>query len=280
MNGLVLEGGAMRGMFTAGALDVMMESGLTFDGAAGVSAGAVFGCNIKSRQIGRVIRYNKRFCRDWRYGSFRSLILTGDLYNARFCYDTLPYELDLFDTPTYRNNPMSFYVVTTDMSTGTACYHDCRVGDGEDMQWFRASASLPVVSRPVILEGKPMSDGGASDPIPIRFLESKGYDRNVVLLTQPAGFVKKQLSHFGMIKRLLRKWPEEARALENRPDLYNETTRYVAEAEAAGRAFVIRPPEPLGIGSTCRDPEDLERVYRIGRRTCEAVLPELRAFLQ
>ena len=279
MNGLVLEGGAMRGMFTAGVLDVMMENGITFDGAVGVSAGATFGCNIKSEQPGRVIRYNKRFCRDWHYGSMRSLLLTGDLYNAKFCYDTIPYLLDIFDLKAYRKNPMHFYVVTTDMKNGKACYHECRVGDGEDMQWFRASASLPIVSRPVMLDGVPMSDGGASDSIPIRFMEEQGYDRNVVLLTQPEGFVKEQMSHFGMIKRLLHKWPEEVRLLESRPARYNETLEYIAEAEAAGRAFVIRPPEPLAIGSTCSDPEELERVYQIGRKTGEEVLPALRDFL-
>ena len=118
MNGLVLEGGAMRGMFTAGVLDVMMEHDITFDGAVGVSAGATFGCNIKSKQIGRVIRYNKAYCKDWRYGSIRSMLLTGDLYNSKFCYNTIPYQLDLFDLKTYRANPMHFYVVTTDMSTG------------------------------------------------------------------------------------------------------------------------------------------------------------------
>lgn len=279
MNGLVLEGGAMRGMFTAGVLDVMMENGITFDGAVGVSAGATFGCNIKSEQVGRVIRYNKRFCRDWHYGSLRSLLLTGDLYHAKFCYDTIPYQLDLFDLKAYRKNPMRFYVVTTDMKNGKACYHECRVGDGEDMQWFRASASLPVVSRPVILDGVPMSDGGASDSIPIRFMEEQGFDRNVVLLTQPEGFVKQQMSHFSLIKHLLRKWPAEVSLLETRPERYNETLAYIAEAEAAGRAFVIRPPEPLGIGSVCQEPDELERVYRIGRRTGEEVLPALRAFL-
>ena len=140
--GLVLEGGAMRGMFTTGALDVFMENGITFDGMLGVSAGATFGCNFKSKQIGRAIRYNKKYAHDRRYCSFYSLFTSGDLYNAKFCYDELPNELDLFDYETFDNNPMEFYVGTTDADTGEPLYHkitDSRKG----MDWIRASASMP-----------------------------------------------------------------------------------------------------------------------------------------
>ena len=106
--GLVLEGGAMRGMFSAGVTDVLMENKIEFDGAIGVSAGATFGCNYKSKQPGRAIRYNKRFCKDWRYSSFKSLIKTGDYYGADFCYNELPNKLDIYDVKTYRENPMPF----------------------------------------------------------------------------------------------------------------------------------------------------------------------------
>ena len=144
--GLVMEGGAMRGMFTAGVIDILMENNIEFDGAIGVSAGASFGCNFKSRQIGRVIRYNKRFCRDKRYCSLSSLIKTGDLYGAEFCYRTLPDELDLFDVKTYSANPMPFYVVVTECDSGRPVYRAINKGDHEDLDWMRASASMPVVS--------------------------------------------------------------------------------------------------------------------------------------
>ena len=120
--GLIMEGGAMRGMFTCGVIDVFMEQNIEFDGAAGISAGAVFGCNYVSRQIGRPIRYNKRFCKDPRYCSIRSLLKTGDLFGAKFCYDDLPNELDPFDNETYDSNPMAFYAVCTDVETGKAIY--------------------------------------------------------------------------------------------------------------------------------------------------------------
>ena len=189
--GLIMEGGAMRGMFTAGVIDVLMEAGVCFDGAIGVSAGAVFGCNYKSRQIGRVIRYNKTYCQDPRYVSFRSLLRTGDIYGEEFCYHELPDRLDPFDVKTYEENPMDFYVVCTDVETGKPVYHNCLKGDAEDIQWMRASASMPALSRFVNLDGHMLSDGGTADSIPVRFFESIGYERNVVILTQPEGYVKK-----------------------------------------------------------------------------------------
>ena len=130
--GLVLEGGAMRGMFTAGVLDVLMEHGIVLDGAIGVSAGAVFGCNYKSHQIGRVIRYNTQYCNDKRYASFGNLLRTGNLYSEQFCYHTVPEKLDVFDTKAFAENPMDFFVVCTDVRTGDPIYHKCRTGDAED----------------------------------------------------------------------------------------------------------------------------------------------------
>ncbi len=269
----------MRGMFTAGVTDVLMEQGIEFDAGIGVSAGAVFGCNIKSRQIGRAIRYNLRFCKEWRYCSVRSLLFTGDLYGADFCYNRLPYELDLFDLETYAANPMKFYVVCTEMQTGQAAYQELPDGGGVDMDWFRASASMPVASRPVRIGDKEYLDGGISDSIPLAYMEGLGYDRNVVVLTQPEGYRKGPLKMLRLIRFLLRKYPAVCRALETRPDRYNEQLAYVEEKAKAGEIFVIRPPEALGIGPIEHDPEEKKRVYEIGRRTMEEQLEGLKAFL-
>lgn len=277
--GLILEGGAMRGMFTEGVLDVMLEAGITYDGAIGVSAGAAFGCNFKSHQIGRALRYNKTYCRDKRYCSLRSLLLTGDLYNADFCYRILPQELDIFDTKTYQADPMAFYAAATDVATGRAVYQRLDTGEGEDLQWFRASASLPIVSRPVRIGGGLYLDGGIADSVPLRFFESLGYTKNVVLLTQPKGYRKKQKALMPLYRRLLRRYPALAAAVEDRPRVYNETMAYIEEKEKSGQIFVIRPPESLRIGASEKDPDELQRVYDIGRRTGEAVLSDLKAYL-
>jgi predicted patatin/cPLA2 family phospholipase len=169
--GLVLEGGAMRGLFTAGALDVFMERGITFDGLIGVSAGACFGCNYKSGQIGRVIRYNKRFARDPRYCSWRSLFTTGDLFGAEFCYRELPKKLDVFDAAAFEANPMEFHIVATDAATGKPVYKRLDRADDTALDWIRASASMPIVSRPVEIDGRKYLDGGLSDGIPLKYFE-------------------------------------------------------------------------------------------------------------
>ncbi len=189
--GLVLEGGGMRALFTVGVTDVLMENGITFDGAIGVSAGAAFGCNYKSCQPGRAIRYNTRFAKDKRYCSMSSLIRTGDLFGADFCYKRIPRDLDKFDDEAYDNNPMEFYVVCTDIETGAPVYKSCPVSDEVMLEYIRASASLPLISNIVEIDGKKLLDGGITDSIPLKCFESIGFDRNVVILTQPKDYVKK-----------------------------------------------------------------------------------------
>lgn len=278
--GLILEGGAMRGMFTAGVTDVWMEHGVTFDGAIGVSAGAVFGCNYKSGQIGRVIRYNKKYCRDPRYVSLRSLVLHGDVYGEEFCYHELPEKLDVFDTDAYCANPMEFYVTCTNVKNGEPVYHRCDRGDGEDIQWMRASAAMPVLSKFVEIGGYTLSDGGTADSIPVRYFESIGYKQNVVILTQPEGFVKQPNRFLPLMRIALRKSPALLHALEIRHTKYNETLAYIKEQEAVGNLLVIRPESILEIGVVERRPEELERVYQLGRREGVKRLREVQDFLR
>lgn len=280
MRGLILEGGAMRGMFTCGALDVFMEQGIVFDGMIGVSAGAVFGCNYKSRQPGRALRYNKRYCTDKRYCSFDSLLRTGDLYNAEFCYHTLPTELDVFDTAAFQENPMAFYVTCTDVTTGKPVYHRCDNGDGEDILWMRASASMPLVSRVVEIGEKKLLDGGIADSVPLEYMESLGYRGNVVILTQPLDYMKKPNNLVPLARTLLRKYPKMVEAMADRHLRYNQATAAIREKEEKGTVFVLRPPEALRIGSMEKNPEELERVYQIGRKTALDRLPALKAYLK
>lgn len=275
-----MEGGAMRGMFTAGVLDVWMENGVDFDGAAGISAGAVFGCNLKSRQIGRAIRYNKKYCGNPAYCSVRSLLKTGDLYGAEFCYHEIPYKLDPFDVKTYRENPMEFYVGTTDVDTGKPVYFRCDTGDDRDLTRMRASASMPVASRIVETDGYRLLDGGIVDPIPLEFLESKGYDRCVALLTQPKGYRKTTSRAAGILHFLLRKYPAVQHAMDVRLDVYNRQLEEVERQESAGTICVIRLPKPLRIGKMEKNPDELERVYQIGRQEALDRLEEVKAFLQ
>ena len=277
--GLIMEGGAMRGMFTAGVMDIMMDNGISFDGAIGVSAGAVFGCNYKSGQSGRVIRYNKRFCNDRRYCSFWSLLTTGDLYGADFCYRILPEQLDPFDREAYQQNPMEFHVVCTDMETGLPVYHQCQDGGTDDLKWMRASASIPVVSRPVAVDGRKLLDGGISDSIPVRYFESIGYRKNVIILTQPEDYIKQPLKILPLLRILYPRKKPLLHAIAHRYEVYNQTTEYIRQLEKEGRAFVIRPRSSLNIGSVEHDPAELERVYQEGLQVMTGRLSALKTFL-
>ena len=277
--GLVMEGGALRALFTAGVIDVFMENGITFDGAIGVSAGATFGCNIKSGQIGRSIRYNVKLCKDRRYFSFWSLIFTGNLFSKDFCYHKIPEKIDPFDNDAFEKNPMEFYIVCTDVETGKPVYRKCDRLDGENLEWLRASASLPLVSEVVEVGGMKLQDGGISDSIPLKYFESIGYDRNVVILTQPKGYVKKPGNSVKYFKNALKKYPKMLEALENRPQMYNETTEYIEERENSGDVIVIRPEKTLPIKRTTRDPEKLKAVYEAGRREALKNLDKIKEFL-
>ncbi len=276
---LIMEGGAMRGMFTCGVMDVLMENGITFDGAAGISAGAVFGCNYKSRQIERPVRYTKKYCRDSRYCSIRSLIRTGDLYGADFCYRELPDVLDPFDRKTFADNPMEFYAGATDVATGKCIYHLCMDGGDKDMLWFRASASMPVVSRPVEIDGHAYLDGGISDAVPYAYMEHQGYDRNVIVLTQPKGYRKKP-GIPSIMKLFLHRIPKICEAMEHRYEMYNRQMEELDRMEAEETVLIIRPPEDLKIGHTEKNPEELERVYQIGRRETMCRLAEIQSWLK
>ena len=278
--GLVLEGGAMRGMFTAGVLDVWLENDVLVDGVVGVSAGAAFGCNYKSKQIGRTIRYNTKYCRDKRFCSLRSLLRTGNLFGTDFCYRELPQVLDPFDTETFRNNPIPFYVVCTDVETGQPVYRRIDSGDGEDLSWIRASASLPFVSRPVWIDDRLFLDGGMADSIPLRFFEDMDFGKNVVVLTRPLSYTKKPARFGWLVRLLLWRYPRMADAILERHILYNETAAYISLREKQGAVFVIRPETDLCLRRMERDPEKLWTAYREGRRIAEKQLPALREFLE
>ena len=264
--GLVLEGGAMRGLFTAGIIDVMMEAGVEPDGLIGVSAGAAFGCNYKSRQPGRAVRYNTRFAKDPRYSGLRSLIKTGDYFNAEFGYHIVPKEYDIFDTEAFEQNRLVFVFVCTDVMTGEAVYHQMDRVTFDELEWLRASASMPLASKVVEVGGRKLLDGGVADSIPLAYFERIGYERNVVILTQPEGYVKEPNRLMPLMRLALRKYPKMLEAMENRHLMYNQELEYVRQAEREGRCLVIRPDEKLPIGHISHDPENMRRVYEIGRR--------------
>lgn len=270
----------MRGMFTAGVMDVLMENGVDFDGVIGVSAGAAFGCNYKSKQIGRVLRYNTRFCRDKRYSGLWALLKTGNIYSTDFCYNEVPLKHDIFDFDTFEQNPMAFYVVCTDVETGEPVYHQYSNRHDHGFDWIRASASMPLVSQIVEIDGKKLLDGGISDSIPVRYFESLGHTKNIAVLTRPAGYQKAPNKLIPLLRRVYKAYPKFVETMANRHLRYNENLAYIQQQEAAGSLFVIRPEAAITVSAVEKDPQKLQAVYDMGRSVATKQLDAILAYLR
>jgi len=275
--GLVLEGGGMRGIYTAGVLDVFLEEGLRFDGLIGVSAGAVHGSTFLAGQHGRSIRYFAKYCRDPRFMSVLSLVATGNAVGRRFCYHDIPDRLDPFDFDAFGRSPTEFYVAVTNLETGEAEYIKLK-NLRENVEVVRASASMPYVSRVVRVNGKKYLDGGVGDSVPLGASEKLGFSKNVVVLTHERDFPIGPLSIPALNWRY-RKYPRFLEALNSMPERYKKQLEAVEEAVRRGTAFCIRPGKKPLVRDLERDPERLGALYRLGREDATAALPELRRFL-
>lgn len=270
----------MRGLFTAGVLDVLMENNVTFDVAVGVSAGAAFGVNMKSKQIGRVLRYNLRFAGKPYYASWKSWRRSGNLYAGNFCFHIIPDKLDVFDKKTFVENPMQFWCVTTDAATGEPVYHKLRDAGYVDLEWIRASSSIPFFANPVAIGGHYYFDGGVSDSVPYDFLMKNNFDKKVVITTQPKEYRKKQSKLFPIEKVVLREYPAVLKKLATRAEDYNTVLDEIQRDEDDGQTFVIRPPYPLNIGTVESDKSEIKRVYEVGREEGKKILPGLVEYLK
>lgn len=275
--GLVLEGGAMRGMFTAGVLDQWMEEKLRFDKIVGVSAGALFGINYPSGQKGRAIRYNLKYIRDKRYMGLRSLLTTGNLINADFAFYEVSSRLDVFDEAAFLKSGVDFYAVVTNLDTGKAEYIQI-TEPFRQMEVLRATSAMPYVSRPVELSGKLYLDGGISDSIPVNFCESLGCDKIVLVLTRPLEYRKQRptpwLRSFNRL--YYRKAPAFAESLNRRWEIYNQQVEDIIKMERQGKLFVVRPAKPLPISRVEKDPAKLQAVYDLGAEAGRASLDLLK----
>jgi len=277
--GLVLEGGGLRSLFSEGVFDVMLENGVCFDGMIGVSAGASIGCNFKTKQIGRGLRYNSNFAKDKRYISLWSLFKTGDLVSKDFGYHTIPVIYDVVDSKTFEENPIDCHVVCTDVDTGETIVKQLYKIDYDGLEWLRASSSMPIVSRPVTLEGHRMLDGGISNSIPLEYFQSIGYDRNVVILTQPSGYFKKKTKLMPFFHIFCHNMPKIVEAMARRHEMYNAQLRYVAEEEKKGKTLLICPKESLPIGRVEMNPEKMKHVYDLGRKAGLENIEKIKEFL-
>lgn len=275
--GLVLEGGGVRGIYTAGILDVFMENGIVFDNIIGVSAGAIHAVSYLSGQKGRSIRYYKKYAGDYRFMSFKSFILTGNIVGVDFCYHELPEKLDIFDNESFKRNNVPFYCVCTNIETGKPEYIRLRDANAE-IDYLRASASLPYFSKIVEISDKKYLDGGCSDSIPLSASKSMGFSKNVVILTQDIEY-RKQPEMKLLSKLLYKKYPNFLHTLLTRHEMYNKQVEEVIEEERNGKAFVFRPSTKLEVGRMETNTEKIELVYNRGRKDALEKIESLKKWM-
>lgn len=279
--GMVLEGGGMRGIYTAGVLDYFMDRDFYPDGVAGVSAGACHGCSYVSKQRGRSYRINLGYARDPRYMSFRSLLLTGDYFGARFAYHRIPEELVPYDYETFEKYKelMPFYAVTTNVDTGKAEYF--KIKDmRREVELVRASASLPLMARIVGFDGKKLLDGGIADSIPIDFMRRAGFKKNIVILTQIEGYRKEKNSLSWLIDLVYkRRYPKLAEAVAERHIGYNRTLDELCELEERGEVFILRPSRFIPVSRVEKDTKVLNKMYELGYNDAEESFGKLMEFV-
>lgn len=278
--GMVLEGGAMRGIFTTGVLDTLLDNNIEIDGIIGVSAGALFGVNYFSKQKGRAIRYNKQYLGDKRYISTRSLLLTGNIVNKEFTYYKLTKELDPFDNKTFMKNNKDFYVTTTNIETGSPEYLKI-TNVYEQLEEFRATSAMPFGSEIIKIDDKKYLDGGISDSIPLDKCISLGYEKIIVVLTQPLDYRKKPLTkkQLRMINLKYHKYPNLINAMKKRYLKYNNTLEKIIDMENKKEIFVIRPPQRINIPITSKNPDKIQEVYDMAVSECNKIISSLKEYL-
>ena len=278
--GLVLEGGAMRGMWTCGVLDVLLDNDINVDTIVGTSAGGIFGVNYFSKQRGRAIRYSKRFCKDLRYMSIFSYIFTGNIINKNFAFYKVTKKYDIFDNNAFVNSNKEFYVTATNINTGLAHYF--KITDPiNQLEELRATSAIPVFSKPVIINNEKYLDGGISDSIPYDKIKELGCDKIIVVLTQPLEYRKSKIDpkKEKIIRRKYKNYPNLINRMLFRHDEYNSTIEKIISLEKKNEIFVIRPSKKLDINIIERNPSKYDEIYNLGISDCKKSINLLKKYL-
>lgn len=275
---LILEGGAMRGIYTAGVLDVLLENNISVDCVVGVSAGAIHGCSYVSEQYERSIKYYQECRKDYRFMSFKSFFKTGNVVDTNYCYDEIPNKIYPFDHKSFEKSKTKFYVTVTNLETGEAEYINLKSLKGEKIDYLRASASMPVVSQIVEIDGNKYLDGAIADSIPIKKFLEMGYDRCIVVKTKPNGYKKKKEKILAISKRLYKDYPKFIKKINNRHNMYNETIDYIEELEKENKIIVIEPSTNLKISRMEKKMETIIAMYELGKKDTNTKLKEIKKF--
>ena len=277
--GLILEGGGMRGIYTAGVLDFFMDQNIEFSSVYGVSAGACHACSYLSKQRGRAYRVGVNYLKDKRYCSVYSLLTTGDMFGVEMCYDLIPNQLDPYDDEAFQRYQGKFFAVVTNCRTGKAEYMRVQ-GMNKDMIAVRASSSLPLLSRNVVIGEEKYLDGGIADSIPLMESVRCGNRKNVLVLTQHDGYRKSSNKLMLSIKLRYRKYPKLVTAMATRHIRYNHTLEWIEREEKKGNIFVLRPHIMLGIRRIEKDATKLRPLYELGYEDAKNQYDALSRYLE
>lgn len=276
--GLVLEGGAMRGMYTAAILDLFLDHQIKIDGIVAVSAGALFGVNYPSNQRGRTLRYNKKYVKDKRYMGFSSLLKTGNIVNKDFAYYQVPFELDAFDEAAYQKSKTDFYATVTNVQTGLPEYIKI-TNATQQIEVLRASSAMPFVSKIVKIGDQKYLDGGVADSIPLQKCIDLGYDKIIVILTRPINYRKKKADPL-LAKLFYHRYPKFVEAINNRYKNYNDMVEMIIEKEKNQEIFVFRPSKKIDIKRIERNPDKLQEMYDLGIEDGNRLIEKLKQYLK
>lgn len=276
--GLILEGGGMRGVYTAGVLDFFLDKNIEFGSCYGVSAGSVNASNYLSKQRGRTYRINVDYIDDRSYASFYNLLTTGNFFGTEMCYDIVPNELNPYDYDTFNKYEGDFYVVATNCRTGKPEYFKMK-DLKKEIDVIRASCSLPLMAEMVKIGKDMYLDGGIADSVPIRRSVCDGHEKNVIILTRDLNYRKKPNEFMALIKVRYAGYPNLVKALERRHIEYNRTLEYIENQEKKGKVYVIRPSKPIKVGKIERDKDKLTALYHRGLKDAGKEYDKLLAFL-
>lgn len=269
-SGLILEGGGMRGVFTCGVLDNLMDRGIRFPYTIGVSAGACNGLSYLSSQRGRAKFSNIDLLDKYHYIGLKHLIFKGNIMDFDLLFDDFPNKIIPYDYPAYAACKERYEMVTTSCRTGKACYFEEKESPERIIDIVKASSSLPFVSPISYVDGEPMLDGGIADSIPLLRARELGFDNNLVVLTRNRGYRKSE-KPLRIPPFFYRKYPQLREALLRRNALYNEQIALIERLEEEGRIVVIRPERPIEVDRIERDTRKLLALYNEGYACAEAL---------
>lgn len=279
---MVLEGGAMRNLFTCGVVDYFMDKRVFPESVVGTSAGAICGFNYASGAVGRMAYCNLEYRDDWRFMSLRSKLLTGNYVGSNFIFDTIPNQIEHLSMDWFAESPIKLTSVASDLTSGRADYFGYDVGDLDfkhGQRYLIASSSVPFVNRPVDVDGKRLLDGGVCDSIPYAHGRPRYRGRQIIVLTRPRGYWQRPVRGMRIAHVLYRRYPQFLQRLQQRPDEYNAQMQEVARLHDEGEAYAIWPAADLDISMAERDTKKLFAAYELGVETAAKQWPAIAHYL-